>query len=455
MKKIVSIIMLVAVVITLSAKGELNPGRAENAEAVLDLNQLQLVPSSTNEDKVFGQINAQSRDWQTVKDEGFEGAWPNQWDCYSTASVDCYWSDDNNRSSVGNWSGYCADGGSAAPTTQEYLNYMHCYMVYGPFSLSDATDADVEFDMWYETESDYDYVKVMASTNGVNWYGTQWSGVSNGWEYHNFDLTDVYTLGDLTGENQVWVAFIFESDVSNTYEGAYIDQINIDKYYEAPTYFGAPDIYSVSLENAIDNNGNGYYEKFWFELDVDAVSASRATYRAEDCYISVYRDDTGAMIGEWGPFNFNDAVTWDNVIIGPFENLVNVNTDDFGFTVYCENDLGLDSATIEVDIEEGTTGAHGTMTPQTTCLIGNYPNPFNPTTFISYNLGEAGPVTITIYNVKGELVRTLVNETQTAGNHTIMWDGTDSFGRGASSGMYFYQMTTANYTANQRMMLLK
>ena len=457
MKRSLFVVVLIVLAFGLFAKGTCDAGRKTSVSNVFDANILHKVDSKTDESKADVVLNENgSREWQTIKDEGFEGAWPNDWDCYSNSTLDCYWSDDSSRSSSGSWSGWCADGGSDAPSDQIYPNNMNTWMVYGPFSLADAEDADMEFDLWYETESGYDYVQVLASLNGVNYYGVQWDGDSNGWEYQNFDLTDVYEIGDLTGHNQVWIAFVFLSDVSNTYEGAYVDQINLDKNYDAPLYYGAPSIYSVSLENAIDANSNGFYEEFCFELDVDATAAAiDATYRAEDCYISVYRDDNGAFLGEWGPFSFSDMATSDNVIVGPFYDLVGYNTSDFSFTVYCDNNLGSDSATIEVDVEAGNVENDEDLILATTTLVGNYPNPFNPTTTINYNLTEAGIVSLKIYNVKGELVRTLLSDQQTAGDHSIVWNGKDENGNQAGSGIYMYQMKTNNYSACKSMIMLK
>ena len=103
-------------------------------------------------------------------------------------------------------------------------------MVYGPFDLSDATDAELLFYYWNESESNYDYFEWMASIDGNQFYGTQTSGSTGGWVYKNFDLTNVYTLGDLTGQSQVWIAFIFQSDGSTTYKGAFVDDIVLQKY---------------------------------------------------------------------------------------------------------------------------------------------------------------------------------------------------------------------------------
>jgi len=88
-------------------------------------------------------------------------------------------------------------------------------------------------------------------------------------------------------------------------------------------------------------------------------------------------------------------------------------------------------------------------------LQKNYPNPFNPETTIHYSLREAGPVKIEVYNIKGQLVRYLVNELKNAGTYTVIWNGKDEQGENVSSGIYFYRMQTKNYSATRKMMLMK
>ncbi|KAA3604633.1 MAG: T9SS C-terminal target domain-containing protein [Calditrichaeota bacterium] len=88
-------------------------------------------------------------------------------------------------------------------------------------------------------------------------------------------------------------------------------------------------------------------------------------------------------------------------------------------------------------------------------LKQNFPNPFNPSTTISYNLGDNVDVSLKIYNEKGEFVKELVNENQSKGSHSIDWNGTDSFGKEVSSGTYFYKIETESFTRSQKMILLK
>ena len=87
-------------------------------------------------------------------------------------------------------------------------------------------------------------------------------------------------------------------------------------------------------------------------------------------------------------------------------------------------------------------------------LIGNYPNPFNPTTSISFSIPESGKVELSIYNIKGQKVKTLVNEIITAGEHSIIWDGRDSKGKPVSSGIYLYNLKVNNRTEVVRKCLL-
>ena len=88
-------------------------------------------------------------------------------------------------------------------------------------------------------------------------------------------------------------------------------------------------------------------------------------------------------------------------------------------------------------------------------LKGNYPNPFNPETTIRYSMKEASPVSIEIYNVKGQLVKSLVNTTKESGDHTVVWNGTDNSGRAVTSGVYYYKMNAGKYSSTKKMIMMK
>lgn len=88
-------------------------------------------------------------------------------------------------------------------------------------------------------------------------------------------------------------------------------------------------------------------------------------------------------------------------------------------------------------------------------LNNNYPNPFNPTTNISFSISENSNVVLTIYNSLGEKIRTLVDNYFTTGNYTSQWNARDDFGEKVQSGVYIYQLVADNFTDSKRMILIK
>ena len=100
------------------------------------------------------------------------------------------------------------------------------------------------------------------------------------------------------------------------------------------------------------------------------------------------------------------------------------------------------------------------LTPKATALLPNYPNPFNPETWIPYHLAQDADVTLTIYDTEGTQVRQLDLGHQDAGfythrTHAAYWDGRNERGESVASGVYFYQLLAGDYTALRRMVILK
>jgi len=94
-------------------------------------------------------------------------------------------------------------------------------------------------------------------------------------------------------------------------------------------------------------------------------------------------------------------------------------------------------------------------TPADYSLKQNYPNPFNPETTIEFQLPETGIVTIKIYNMLGQLIKTLVDEVKSAGSHSVKWNGKYENEKSAVSGIYIYQMKANEYQATKKMITLK
>ena len=101
----------------------------------------------------------------------------------------------------------------------------------------------------------------------------------------------------------------------------------------------------------------------------------------------------------------------------------------------------------------------GLIIPLVTELRNNFPNPFNPVTQIAFSLKEQSHVQIVIYNIRGQLVKTLVDDQREANNYTVTWNGTDDSNKSVSSGVYFYKMISegniGRYTSTKKMILMK
>jgi hypothetical protein len=110
---------------------------------------------------------------------------------------------------------------------------------------------------------------------------------------------------------------------------------------------------------------------------------------------------------------------------------------------------------ISVTIRTGVEGEKEFAGPTSYQLSQNYPNPFNPETTIRYQVPESSPVSLVIYNLLGQRVRTLVEETKEAGYHHVQWDGRDEWGGTVASGVYFYHMKAGPYSQSKKMTLLK
>jgi hypothetical protein len=87
-------------------------------------------------------------------------------------------------------------------------------------------------------------------------------------------------------------------------------------------------------------------------------------------------------------------------------------------------------------------------------LNQNYPNPFNPTTTISFSMTSESKVNLNIYNIKGQKVKTLINDEMEAGKYSITWNGTDDNGKCVSTGIYFYKLNEGNTTIGVKKCLL-
>ena len=96
-----------------------------------------------------------------------------------------------------------------------------------------------------------------------------------------------------------------------------------------------------------------------------------------------------------------------------------------------------------------------TAFPNQTVIFNNYPNPFNPDTTIEFVIPDNGSVTVDIYNVTGQKIRSLMTENLTAGKHAVVWDGRNDARSMLSSGVYFVRLETVSGVLSHRIMLVR
>ena len=88
-------------------------------------------------------------------------------------------------------------------------------------------------------------------------------------------------------------------------------------------------------------------------------------------------------------------------------------------------------------------------------LFQNYPNPFNPVTTIEYSVAQEGYVELKIFNVQGQLIRTLMSESKLPGQYQVSWNGRNERGRSVTTGVYFYRLQVGSFVSVKKMLLLR
>ena len=131
-------------------------------------------------------------------------------------------------------------------------------------------------------------------------------------------------------------------------------------------------------------------------------------------------------------------------------------------------DIPLNTRDIQEDLKFDIwiNGVHSSLTiskdelltafiPSVTRLAGNYPNPFNPSTTIKYDLAADSQIRLDIFNIKGQHITSLVNEYQTAGEYKVQWQGISDNKTSVPSGIYFYKLSAEGITDTRKMIMLK
>ena len=232
--------------------------------------------------------------------------------------------------------------------------------------------------------------------------------------------------------------------VSNDYSFTYFDDeaiIDTTIYYYKVNY-----VFSDSSYNQYSTIGSMKEISFSIYSE-DTVQITCKPRQAGSYEFRLYRDGCVMYIDS---FEDSLAIYQQPEIQANYEYRYEfIKIPEFTFSFFCLTESFLYSLLNPVGIQEEIDSA---------CIVylyQNHPNPFNPTTTINYQLPVNSKVKLSIYNIKGQKVKTLISDQLLAGQHSVVWNGTDDNGKSISSGIYFYKMNTGEYTSIKKMILLK
>ncbi|MCK4312654.1 MAG: T9SS type A sorting domain-containing protein [Candidatus Cloacimonetes bacterium] len=322
----------------------------------------------------------------------------------------------------GSWQAFCTWTTGGATMNDQWL-------ITPQITVEDSDE--LAFYMMYFFDNYDDYIEILISTTVQNdpvafdivvdaiSFTT---GSSEEWELYSYNLTDFVTAG-----TDVYIAFR-ETVADNLADGSAISIDNV--------YVGSPaDI--ISTTTVLKAHSNTQVERI---INYVHVPNTHIVNSRDLLGYNVYLDGDS--------LDFTTDTEWQ------FFDLVNGQFYDAGVSAVYDDPPG-ESEIIEINFEYTGTGA-GDIIVAKTELINNYPNPFNPVTNIAFSLGEPGHITLEVYNIKGEKVRTLINEVLPANNHVVTWNGVDDNNKSVSSGVYFYKMRAGGrYTSTKKMILMK
>ena len=161
---------------------------------------------------------------------------------------------------------------------------------------------------------------------------------------------------------------------------------------------------------------------------------------------------SNTVSNEWEELTFDfsshiglpEAIGIDQIVVFPDFNLGGRTQDNI---IYFDN-ISFYSNSVGVDNRNETF-------PQGFALEQNFPNPFNPTTTLRFDLPEVSSITLTIYNMLGQKVRTFNMQSTPAGYHSVTWDATNDLGEQVGAGVYLYQLRAKQFVKTRKMVLLK
>ncbi|MFC1887185.1 Omp28-related outer membrane protein [Candidatus Cloacimonadota bacterium] len=310
--------------------------------------------------------------------------------------------------------------------------------------------------------------------SNTEWIGSAFSGII----ILDFDLTPAGDILQAAIENSYDGTVVVTSDVN-----AYPLTSGVDAVFILlgiyPNNYALTEVEAGLLTNYLDDGGNVYIEggDTWY---FDTATSVHPYFNITGTADGAYNGDLLIVTG----FDFLSGMSWDytgeNSYIDNLEAIapaVPIFSNDYvGYDCGIAYDEGtyrtigtsfeitglggantLDEAIYEIldFFDVLGTGSDDSIIPLYTELHNNYPNPFNPVTNIKYSLKKDSKVSLEVYNIKGQLVRTLIKDELKAGNYEVIWEGLDDNRNRVSSGVYFYKLNAGDYSSTKKMILLK
>ena len=399
----------------------------------------------------------------------------------------------------------------------QYPNLVQYHLYTPKYTL--AQNSSMSFKHYYGIEPLYDGANIAISTNGGNtWtiitpaggYNTTninglagesgWSGSTTTWQTASFDLAAY-------AEQEVMFRFRLGTDGGNTGLGWFIDNfeltgVNLKTGFLRGVVYSSADVnpaLSTVLSNLRyatnpDSNGsfrlylpNGTHSATAYLNDHTSSTLNNIQINTNNPVVNteftlidlpapssvnfVVDNDTGLLNIMW--LEPNDPVlpvsayrVYRKFAAGPYEMVQQSMATSYSevfeiqgsykyyISVLYLNSEGKPSQTLNISFPYTST-PEGATPGLVTKLKQNFPNPFNPTTTIAFSLAQPGRAQVSVYNMKGQMVKRLVDRDFSSGIHSLVWDGRDDKGKSVPSGIYLYRMITPAYSETRKMMLMK
>jgi len=214
--------------------------------------------------------------------------------------------------------------------------------------------------------------------------------------------------------------------------------------------WGIPKMYPVDVSDvctieAVEADGNftvyeitsNFGDAYAFQFELNGIAEVKPVDANSGWYYQVNQSSDRVLVAAAGATPDRERL--------PVRIVVNNN----------ETDITIENVVINETRLPGSLALKGTTLPMQFELSNNYPNPFNPVTHISFSLPTKSEVTLSVFNILGQQVKTLASGAFEAGRHEIVWDGTNEAGEHVTSGIYLYRLEAGNFLETKKMVLLK